>query len=299
VGEWPWRRWWQARGTSQGADVVITGLPRSGTSYFCTALHNMRDCVAINEPEEIFAHLSDTGPPWGMPRYYAQLRDDIVAGRAIVNKMRDGRFIEDTAEGIHEERYVPAVAGPGFLLATKNTLAYLARLPLLEQSMPGVTCVACIRNPVDTVASWKGTFDHLSAAAVRNFRAGYAGDERLSPAARERVGEIDMEPRLERRRALLWRHLALLVEEAGAFVSAVIRYERLVTDPERTLREVFSRIPSAPPLVPVQPFVPSSVRTQRAACLSADDIAAIKEVCGDVAARFGYDTAGSSHESRR
>lgn len=294
MGGWPWRRWWQVRGAPQGADVVITGLPRSGTSYFCTALHNVRDCVAINEPEEIFAHLSDTAAPWGMPRYYAQLRGDIVAGRPIVNKMRDGRFIEDTAEGIHEERYVPTISGPAFLLATKNTLAYLARLPLLEQSMPGVTCVACIRNPVDTVASWKSTFDHLSAAAVRNFRAGCVGDERLSPAARDRVAEIDMELRLERRRALLWRHLALLVEEAGGFVRAVIRYEQLVTDPERTLRDLLASIPAAPSLVPVQPFVPSSVRTRRVSSLTADDLAAIREVCADVAARFGYDLACSS-----
>ncbi len=294
MGKWPWRRWWQSPGTSQGADVIITGLPRSGTSYFCAALHNVRNCVAINEPEEIFAHLSDTKPPWGMPRYYAQLRDDIVAGRAVTNKMRAGRFIEDTAEGINEERYVPAISGPGFLLATKNTLAYLARLPLLEQSMPGVTCVACIRNPVDTVASWKGTFDHLAGAAVRNFRAGNVGDERLSPAARDRVGEIDLEPRLERRRALLWRHLALLVEEAGGFVRGVIRYERLVTDPERTLRDVLASIPAAPPLVPVQPFVPSAVRTRRVSSLTADDLAAIRDVCADVAARFGYDTVCSS-----
>lgn len=294
VAGWPWHRWWSGRGLPSGADVVITGLPRSGTSYFCAALHNVRNCVAINEPEEIFAHLSDTSPPWGMPLYYAELRREILAGRPIVNKIRDGRFIEDTAEGINEERYVPAVSGPGFLLATKNTLAYLARLPLLEQSMPGVTCVACIRNPVDTVASWKGTFDHLSAAAVRNFRAGCVGDERLSPAARDRVGEIDLEPRLERRRALLWRHLALLVEEAGGFVRPVIRYEQLVTDPERTLRDLLASIPAAPPPVPVEPFVPSAVRTQRVSSLTADDLAAIHDVCADVAARFGYDLACSS-----
>jgi hypothetical protein len=282
------------RGSPQGADVVITGLPRSGTSYFCAALHNVRDCVAINEPEEIFAHLSDTGPPWGMPRYYAELRSDIMAGRPIVNKIRDGRFIEDTAEGIHEERYVPAVSGPGFLLATKNTLAYLARLPLLEQSMPGVTCVACIRNPVDTVASWKGTFDHLSAATARNFRAGFVGDQLLSAVARDRLAEIDAAPRIERRRALLWRHLALLIEEAGVFVKAVIRYERVVTDPERTLRGLLASIPAAPPLVPVQPFAPSEVRTRRVSSLTADDLAAIRDVCAEVAARFGYDLACSS-----
>lgn len=294
---WPWRGWLRVNERAAGADVVVTGLPRSGTSYFCTALHNVRECVAINEPEEIFSYLSDTSPPWGMPRYYAQLRDDVMAGRPILNKMRDGRFIEDTAEGIHEEWYVPAVSGAAFLLATKNTLAYLARLPLLERSMPGVTCVACIRHPLDTVASWKGTFDHLAAAAVRNFRAGFVGDDRLSPAGRDRVAEIDAEPRVEWKRALLWRHLALLIDEAGSFVRAVVRYERLVTDPENTLRAVFGHIPSAPPLAPVHPFVPSTVRTRRASSLTVDDLDAIRGVCADVAARYGYDTSASLREN--
>jgi len=288
---WPWRsgRGGDGRDAAQGADVLITGLPRSGTSYLCTAVHNVRQCVAINEPEEIFAHLADERPPWGLARYYAGLRADIRAGRPILNKMHNGRFIEDTAQGISEERYVPAVAGPGFLLATKNTLAYLARLPLLRRALPAATCVACIRHPVDTIASWKGTFSHLSAAAVQDFRAGFAGDERLAPAGRERVAAIAAEPRVELRRALLWRHLALLLEEAGGTVGPVIRYETLVTDPEATVRGMLEWIPAAPPFVPVQPFVPSRVRSDRAAGLTAADHAAIRDVCGDVARRFGYD----------
>jgi len=297
MGGWPWSRWLRATGreTPPGADVLITGLPRSGTSYLCTAIHNVRQCVAINEPEEIFAHLSDVQPPWGMPRYYARLRDDILAGRPIANKMRDGRLIEDTAREAGLERYVPTVRGAGFLLATKNTLAYLARLPLLARSMPDATCIACIRHPVDTVASWKDTFSHLSTVAVRDFSAGFLGDERLTAAGRERVAEIAATPRVETRRALLWRHLALLIEEAGSFIGTVVRYERLVTDPAGTVRGLLESVPNAPPFEPVEPFRPSRVRGERAAALGPDDRAAIHEVCADVARRFGYD-AGAAEE---
>lgn len=290
---WAANRWFSKpmRAAASGADVLITGLPRSGTSFFCAALHNLRDCVAINEPEEIFAHLSGPSPPADIRSYYRQVRADVLAGRPIVNKIRDGRLIEDTARGIHEDRYVPAVTGPGFLLATKNTLAYLARLPLLERSMPGATCVACIRSPVDTVASWKGTFGHLAAADVRHFRVGFLGDELLGSEARGRVAEIEAMSGLELRRALLWRHLALLLEESRKFVGPVVHYERLVTDPEGTLRGVLGRVASAPPFFPVQPFMSSQVRRERAAGLSRDDLAAIRDVCADVAGRFGYDVA--------
>jgi hypothetical protein len=296
MGSWPWSRWLRPAESHRiaGADVLITGLPRSGTSYLCTAMHNVRECVAINEPEEIFTHLGDTSPPWGLPGYYARLRADILAGRPIVNKMRDGRFIEDTAEGITEERYVPAVSGPGFLLATKNTLAYLARLPMLARAMPTATCIACIRHPVDTVASWAGTFSHLSGATVRDFRAGFVGDERLSPAGRQRVADIAAEPRVEWKRALLWRHLALLIDEAGPFVGPVVRYEYLVTDPAGTVAGLLGRMTHAPPFLPAQPFVTSRVRTGRAAGLTLEDLTAIREVCADVAGRFGYDVAGDA-----
>src|SRR5438105_11980742 len=143
----------------RGANLLVTGIPRSGTSYLCTLIHNVRDCVAINEPEEIFQSLGETGPPWGLATFHHRLRQDIAAGKPVENKLHEGRLIEDTAVVFKEELYVPPVSSAAFLLATKNTLAYLARLPYLRLAMPDAAIVACVRHPFDTIASWKGTFD--------------------------------------------------------------------------------------------------------------------------------------------
>jgi hypothetical protein len=35
-------------------DIMITGFPRSGTSYFCSLLNKLPNFVALNEPEEHF-----------------------------------------------------------------------------------------------------------------------------------------------------------------------------------------------------------------------------------------------------
>jgi hypothetical protein len=283
----------EGNGLSSGPDVVITGIPRSGTSYFCTVFNALRDCVAINEPEEIFRHLGDVGPPWGLRNYYASMRAEILAGRPVVNMLADGRFIEDTATGAREQFHVHPVSGVGFLFATKNTLAYLARLPQVVAALPDATCLACIRHPFDTIASWKSTFHNLTHAAVQAIRVGFVGDPLLTEAGRARVAEIAATEPVERRRALLWRHLALLLLEAGPRVAEIIPYESLVSDPETVMRRLWADvIPTVPRFEPLRPLERSAVRHARRASLTVADVAAIREACGEVASRFGYDVAG-------
>lgn len=272
-----------------GPNVFITGIPRSGTSYLCTALHNLKDCVAINEPEEIFDHLDDVGPPWGMKRYYAGLRASILEGRPVLNKISDGRLIEDTAIVCTDEPYIPVVSSPVFLLATKNTLGYLARLRNLALAMADAVRFACIRNPFDTIASWKGTFGHLSGAAVRGFRRGYYGDHMLRDSAQRRLERIDAEHRVEVKRALLWAHLATLILEDRDTLAHVVRYEDFTIDPERMLQRMLYRIPGSSAFVSERPFQPSKVRRNRLADLTKHDIVAIRRECRETAEVFGYD----------
>lgn len=269
-------------------NVVITGIPRSGTSYCCTLLHNLENCVAINEPdEEIFPHLIQTSPPFGLAEYYAKLRADILAGRPVANKIHEGKLIEDTADINKDELYMPAVSLPNFMLATKNTLMYLARLRQIAHVMPEAGIVACVRNPFDTIASWKGSFGHLAGAAVENFRVGYLGDHGLSEAAQGRLAEIAGTAEPELKRALLWRHLAELILENRSLLH-VVRYEDLVADPERQLKILFWHFGNIFEFRPIQPFKPSSASRKRSANLTPDDIQAIRRTCSETAAAFGY-----------
>jgi hypothetical protein len=274
---------------SKTPDILITGIPRSGTSYLCTQLHNLKDCVAINEPEDIFRILPE---PAGIPTmrgYYDELRRRIVAGEPVANKISEGKLIEDTAVVFAEALYRPVVSSEHFVLATKNTLGYLARLPYLLEAMPDALFIACVRNPLDTLASWKSTFNHLSGATVRELRLGYVDDPHLSSEARARLQRIDQESRLEVRRALFWSHLAhILLDHRDRLF--VLRYEDMVADPQGRLEQVYAALKDAPPFVPEQPFVPSSARSKRQV-LNEQDYAAVLEHCGEVAACFGYDLA--------
>ena len=274
---------------SSASNVFITGIPRSGTSYFCVALHNLKDCVAINEPEEIFDYLDDAGAPWGIKGYYAEVRARILEGRPVLNKISNGRLIEDTAIVCSDEPYTPVVSSPNFLLATKNTLGYLSRLRNLSLAMPGAVRFACVRNPFDTIASWKGTFGHLSEAAVRGFRRGYCGDQMMRDSAQRRLEGIAAEHRVEVKRALLWAHLATLILEDRHTIAHVVRYEDFAVGPEPMLQQLLQQIPGSSTFVPKRPFQPSAVRRNRLAGLTMPDIVAIRRECRETAEMFGYD----------
>ncbi len=276
------------------ADVLITGIPRSGTSFFTSSLHKLENCVGINEPEEIFRHLDDTCPPWGMASFYRSLRTDIGNGHPITNKIIDGTVIEDTAVLDVEKSYVPPITGTDFLLATKNTLGYLARIPFLVRAMPDATFVACVRDPYSTIASWKGTFAHLREAAPR-FRKGFVGDKLMRPTAQQRLEVMARTESIELRRALLWTHLALLIiEDIGVFAH-IFRYEDFVINPLAQLQMLLHRIPKAPPLRLRQPLEPSQPRASRAGNLTPADVEAIQSVCAEVATALGYDVSFPVH----
>ena len=267
-----------------GGDALITGIPRSGTSLLCRMLDGLPGHAVINEPAEIFAALKREPRPWGMPILHREWRRRILAGEAIDNKVVAGRVIDDTAVVDERVPHISTVAGEEFVLWTKNTLAYAARLAQLADVMPEAAVVACIRHPFDTIASWLETFPHLRDADVDHFPIGGTADVLLTDPQRRDLAAIGgcAEPPL--RRALLWRHLAGLLLARRRDLH-VVRYEDLIADPRGALTRFLGPTFSDLPHDAIQELVPRS----RRAALSAADIEAIADVCVEPAAALGYE----------
>jgi len=208
---------------------VITGIPRSGTSYLCNLLHDLQDHVVINEPAEIFAPLNQAAPGYRLACYYRDLRRRILDGEEVENKTDGGKIIADTAKSDVRTAAPIPVEREDFKLWTKNTLAYLNRLPQLLEAMPEATFIACVRHPVDTIASWTRTFPHLRDADVEKFPVGHPKDPFLAPEQREQLAEVEACHDLPRRHALLWSYLAgIIVRHSDRLI--IIRLEDLATD---------------------------------------------------------------------
>ncbi|MCY1213841.1 Sulfotransferase family protein [compost metagenome] len=259
------------------SDLVITGIPRSGTSYLCRLMSELPDTVVLNEPPRVLELLNSMATPWGLARFYGELRRDILAGKPVPNKHRNGRLVDDTAHGNDQSsEYFPAIASTSFRLGTKNTLGYLTRLPLIRKVMPKATFIAAIRHPYDTLSSWSGTFEHLRRADVESQPVGNPDDPCLTGWERKSLLTIAATESLPVRRALWWRFLALRLEECSDFVQ-VLRYEDLVENPKAMLESCMNG----------SPLLSAERRSWRKG-LTSDEQDLVANIVCDVAERFHY-----------
>lgn len=259
-------------------ELVVTGVPRSGTSYLCSILNKIRNTVVINEPSEVLQILHNESPV-PLSHYYNLIRERIKNGQPIANKLVNGEFIEDTNNIDVRTAYIPSVDTPDFLLGTKNTLIYLNTLERLFRDLPEATFIACVRHPYDTIASWsRVSFPHIRNAEPR-FLLNY-----VSGRQKQEIGKILQTPELAERYAMWWNYLAGIITGHSKRLM-VVRYEEMVADPHGTLDHI-CKTASFPPNMQ-QALKPSSPRHHQNA-LDSDIIAAIGKYCKESAAFFGY-----------
>ena len=215
-------------------DFIITGIPRSGTSLVSRLLDQQKNWLVVNEPQESIPALLARKDASGIGALHRDLREQILLGQPIENKVRSGEVISDTALGDTRELYHPAVSGRYFRLGSKNTLAYLASLDSLKKLDWPI--VAMVRHPLDTLASWQKTFSHLQQAdpqqlpVVNSSFYGWAGWQR--DALDEIAGQSDV----VLRRVLLWRLLAQTLLAHNAL--HLWHYEQLVQQPQAHIQRL-------------------------------------------------------------
>jgi hypothetical protein len=265
---------------------VITGISRSGTSYMCNLLDRFDNCAAVNEPLEVIRVLRAQRSPWGLPLYYRTTRRRIRAGKPIENRILDGEVVSDTFLHGGRHPHVPTVVARDFVLAVKNTREFLFRLPAVRRVMPAARVIVCVRNPFDTVASWKASFPHLRDADVTPF---LTHRRRMWLPSREwgALEEVAATSDLAERRAKWWRFQAeRVLENRDAIV--LVNYDDLVHRPMTVLSRVLEGNRAG---TPRRPITPSPARSRREV-LNEDDRRAIRAICSRVAAELELGRAG-------
>jgi len=260
-------------------DIILTGIPRSGTSYLCASLHKVKNCVVVNEPYNMSIDLNKTKRPDAILDFHHSIRRDILQKKPIKNKLFNGKMIEDTVLVQQFESYCPQVDSQDFLLCSKNTLGYLARLKEINSMFPKTPIFACIRNPIDTIASWKQSFPHLEQASFATRHViGSQSDIHLSSWQKEQIEIIAKEPRVSYRRAMLWAYLATWLWK-NKHVVRMVHYEEFVRNPDKVLKEIFLSSISSFSFSLREEVFPSTVRCNKRALLDQDDKEAIRKIC--------------------
>ena len=267
-------------------ELIITGFPRSGTSYVCNLLHRFDNCVVLNEPDGISRPLRKEPIPFGVGTFYRDQRREILEGRPIKNKLKDGKVTDETMEANEQTEYVPQVATPDFVLGAKSPLGFLSRLSAVRRAMPHARIVVCVRNPVDVLASWKTTFSHLLTADVRKMTHGGLRDPFLPDRQRAMLQDVATIRSPAWRRAAWWRYLAELILDAAASNPdlIVVPYVQAVTDPLPVVNRILAGYPAGTLREPIEP---STVRAAKRSALDAEDFQAIRALSADCATDLG------------
>ncbi len=235
-----------------GTDIVLTGLPRSGTTLACKLLSAAPQVLALHEPLSIGAIPTDTiAAAATVQRFFAEIRATVLSkgtapSRLVNGEVPDSPFPEPSPDTLLRD--MPAdsargtVAAPsnirsGFTLVIKHPAAFTALLPELSQRLP---CFAMVRNPVGVLASWSTCNAH--------FRRGRApAAERFTPAL---AAALDAEPDPTSRQILL---LEWFLKSFHEWLprSRVLTYEALIASGGRGLSCIAGRpVPGRDSLAP-------------------------------------------------
>lgn len=217
-------------------DLILTGVPRGGTTLGCRILGQCHDTVALFEPMAVSALPRDNpaAAVTAIQDYFKQARQQLLADGTATSKQRDG-VVPDNSFGSDRDQYgrrqlkvVPGVIqlarpSPAFTLVIKHNAAFAALLPELSDCFEAL---AIVRNPLAVLASWNSVSLPVSRGRV-------PAGERLDASLSQRVrtaGDV------------LEKQLLLLEWFFQRFRSTlrprqVLRYEDIITTQGGCLRD--------------------------------------------------------------
>lgn len=219
-------------------DLVITGIPRSGTTLVCALLNELPDTVALLEPI-LMAPIVAARPAERaglVEAFFDEQRRSLLAGGTALTKHLGGEVpdnpFEQRADGdasrrrpvlVREHLRFDKPLTPDLTLCVKHPAGFVAMLPDL---MSVFECVAVVRNPLSVLGSWNSV-----DVGVARGRVPVA--ERLDPTlAAELDAQVDTGARQVHLIGWLFERLRALPRER------VLRYEDVVTTGGRALSVV-------------------------------------------------------------
>jgi hypothetical protein len=150
-------------------NVILTGVPRGGTTLAAALLDSLDDTVCLSEPDShhaaIIASASSGEYIHFLISNFEETRTKLLAGGPVLNRREEddspttNYFTRDEATGRMISRIVLKEVcrhdlTPGFMLAMKHNAHYTSVLDEIVRC-GYFTAVAILRNPVDTILSWR------------------------------------------------------------------------------------------------------------------------------------------------
>lgn len=146
-------------------NIILTGLPRSGTTLTCHLLNKVPDVVALHEPMALHTlnGFSKDEVVRAIDAFFGECRHSLLTDGTAPSKVENGVVPDNPfgdladATGNRRKRVSPGllhVSKPltaDVRVAVKHPATFSALLPLLTEYWP---CFTIVRNPLATLLSW-------------------------------------------------------------------------------------------------------------------------------------------------
>ncbi len=220
------------------SDIILAGVPRSGTTLTCHLLNKLPNVVALHEPITPAEYFGlETKEVIGRLRgFFLEQRESLLRDGVAASKSAGGIVPDNSIKGIDKKTgqrksilnsKILVVDKPltvDFDLAVKQPNFFTAKLQDLVHHFQ---CYAIIRNPLSALLSWNSVEMRVSR--------GYA------PGAE--AFDKDLSIRLSSEKDLLSRQLILIAwyfEKYARILPAerIVRYEDLIASGGRELAKI-------------------------------------------------------------
>lgn len=154
-------------------NIILTGIPRSGTTLTCSLLNAIPNTLALVEPLHMpsFNQCANATQRYDyLVQYFSKLRNDIADKNAIsiLDIEGDGtntfQYNDQGARQTHikghRSQYITKELDQNFTLLIKHPNIFSALLSELKKHWE---CYALVRNPLSVLASWESLAHPLSS----------------------------------------------------------------------------------------------------------------------------------------
>jgi hypothetical protein len=212
-----------------GRDIILTGIPRSGTTLACKLLLELPNVIALNEPLDRNLFPSSDRAIHNIGEAFQGFRKSLLQKGIAPARAENGKITDNAYSSTNEGRslkvqrshvHFPKKLKKDFSLILKHCAEFTLIMPGL---MERYACFACIRNPLAVLGSWRSVNVAVSRGKVSK-------SARLNPHFHEAYGKIEQ---------LLDRQLFILDWYFGQYTDLpanhIIKYEDMVQNPSKKL----------------------------------------------------------------
>lgn len=171
-------------------DILLTGIPRSGTTLACRLLSEISDVVALNEPMWPDQFTNRTESIQEIHDTLHKLRASLITNGIGIARTTSGNITDNAYSETKDGRKRVVERGPihfekklseDFKLILKHCAEFTLLIPELNESF---NCYAIIRNPLALLGSWASVNVPVSRGKV-------AKSAKLLPAFHQQLEDIE------------------------------------------------------------------------------------------------------------